>query len=126
MAYSKGQGHRFVFTYCTYFTVCRSMSTYVKCVFVTLDVYSKTNEMHQFFKFILFCSSTLHVLDSLSVHHQASKTVHTASGISQTDSADCLLVGTRWNSLERPSIICRVLLQNKINLKNWCISLVLL
>jgi len=36
MAYSKGQGHRFVFTYCTYFTVCR-MSAYVKCVYVTLD-----------------------------------------------------------------------------------------
>jgi hypothetical protein len=125
MAYSKGQGHRFVFTYCTYFTVCRIMSTYVKCVFVTLYVCSKTNEMHQFFKFILFCSSILHVSDSLSVH-QASKTVHTASGICQTDSADCLLVGMRWNSLERLSVICRVLLQNKINLKNWCISLVLL
>jgi len=25
------------------------------------------------------------------------KTVHTASGICQTDSADYLLVGTRWN-----------------------------
>ena len=25
------------------------------------------------------------------------KTVHTASGICQTDSVDCLLVGTRWN-----------------------------
>ena len=42
------------------------MSTYVKCVFVTLDVYSKTNEMHQFFKFILFCSNTLHITDGLS------------------------------------------------------------
>jgi hypothetical protein len=37
MAYSNVQGHRFVFTYCTYFTVCGSMSTYMKCVFVTLD-----------------------------------------------------------------------------------------
>jgi hypothetical protein len=26
--------------------------------------------MHQFLKFILFCSSTLHVSDGLSVHHQ--------------------------------------------------------
>jgi hypothetical protein len=43
--------------------------------------YSKTNEMHQILKFILFCSSTLHVLDGLSVHRQESKTVHTASGI---------------------------------------------
>ena len=54
--------------------------------------YNKTNEMHQFLKFILFCSSILHVLDGLSVH-QESKTVHTASGICQTDSADCLLAG---------------------------------
>jgi len=49
--------------------------------------FSKTNEMHQFLKFILFCSSTLHVSNGLSVHHQESKTVHTASGICQTDSA---------------------------------------
>jgi hypothetical protein len=49
------------------------------------NFYSKTNEMHQFLKFILFCSSTLHVSDSLSVHHQESKTVHTASGVCQTD-----------------------------------------
>jgi hypothetical protein len=62
----------------------------------------KTNQMHQFFKFILFCSSTLHVSDGLSVHHQESKTAHTASGICQTDSADCLLAGTRWNS-SRPA-----------------------
>jgi len=53
--------------------------------------------MHHFFKFILFCSNTLHVSDGLSVHHQESKTVHTASDISQIDSAHCLLVGTKWN-----------------------------
>jgi len=47
--------------------------------------------MHQFLKFLLFCSSTLHVSDGLSVHHQESKTVHTASGVCQTDPADCLL-----------------------------------
>jgi hypothetical protein len=75
---------------------------------LTRCFYSKTNKMHQFLKFILFCSSILHVSDSLSVHHRESKTVHAASGICQTDSADCLLAGTRWN------------------LRNWCISLVLL
>jgi hypothetical protein len=64
---------------------------------IVIYFYSKTNKMHQFFKFILFCSSILHVSDGLSVHHQESKTVHTASGICQTDSADCLLAGTRWN-----------------------------
>jgi hypothetical protein len=61
---------------------------------IVIYFYSKTNKMHQFFNFILLCSSTLHVLDGLSVHHQESKTVHTASGICQTDSADCLLAGT--------------------------------
>jgi len=34
---------------------------------------------------------TLHVSDSLSVHHQEFKTVHTATGICQTDT-DVLLV----------------------------------
>jgi len=117
--------------------------------------------MHQFiFKFIVFCSSTLHVSDGLSVHHQESKTLHAASGICQTDFVDCLLAGTRWNGMdlpfhlvfaskqvavsvwhvldavctvldswwwtERPSETCRVLLQNKISLRNWCIWLVLL
>ena len=75
--------------------------------------YSKTKEMHQFLKFILFCGSNLHVSDGLSVHHQESKTVHTASGICQTVSADCLLDG----KTERPSETCTVLPQNKINLK---------
>jgi len=42
------------------------------------DLCSKTNEMRQFLKFILFCSNTPHVSDGLSVHHQESKTVHTA------------------------------------------------
>jgi len=53
--------------------------------------------MHQFFRFILFCGSTLHVSDGLSVHRQGSKTVHTASGICQTDSADCLLASSQQN-----------------------------
>ena len=63
-----------------------------------ISFYSKTNEMHQFLKFILFCNSTLHVSDGLYVHHQESKTVYTASCVCHKDSADCLLAGTRWNS----------------------------
>jgi len=63
-----------------------------------LSFYSKTNEMRQFFKFILFSSNTLHVSDGLSVHHQESKNVHTASGICQRHSADCLPAGMRWTS----------------------------
>jgi len=53
--------------------------------------------MHQFLKFILFWNNTLRVSDGLSVHHQEFKTVHTATGIRQTDSVDCLLAGTRRN-----------------------------
>ena len=47
--------------------------------------------MHQCIKFILFWNDTLHVSDHLSVHHQQFKTVHTATGICQTDTAVCLL-----------------------------------
>jgi hypothetical protein len=58
--------------------------------------YSKTNQLHQFLDFVLFCSSTLHVSDCLFVHRQESKTVHAASsGACQIDSADYLLAGTR-------------------------------
>jgi len=47
--------------------------------------------MHQCIKFILFWNDTLHVSDGFSVHHQEFKTVGTATGISQTDTAACLL-----------------------------------
>jgi len=40
---------------------------------------------------ILFWNGTLHVSDGLSVHHQEFKTVHTATGTCQTDTAVCLL-----------------------------------
>jgi len=53
--------------------------------------YSKTSQMHQFLKFILFWNNTLHVSDGLSVHHQEFKAVHTATGICQTDTVVCLL-----------------------------------
>jgi len=51
--------------------------------------------MHQRVKFIAFGNDTLHISDGLSVHHQEFKTVHTATGICQTDTAVCLLAGTR-------------------------------
>ena len=47
--------------------------------------------MYQCIKFILFWNETLHVSDGLSVHHQQFKTIHTATGISQRDTAVCLL-----------------------------------
>ena len=46
--------------------------------------------MHYYLKFIIyFWIKTLHVLDSFSVHHQESSTVHTAIGICHTGGADC-------------------------------------
>ena len=63
---------------------------------ILIYFYSKTNEMHQFLKFILFCSITLHVSDGLSVYHQESKTTYSIRYMS--DSADCLLAGTKWDS----------------------------
>ena len=47
--------------------------------------------MHQSIKFILFWNDTLQVSDGLSVHHEEFKTVHKATCICQTDTADCLL-----------------------------------
>ena len=47
--------------------------------YIMIHFYSKTNEMYNFSNLFYFCSSTLRVSDGLSVHHQESKTVHTAS-----------------------------------------------
>jgi len=66
--------------------------------------------MHQCIKFILFWNDTLHVSDGLSAHLQQFKTVHTATDICQTDTANCLgassrqylLDGTPWNSISFP------------------------
>jgi len=90
--------------------------------------YTETNQMHQFLKFILFWNNILHVSDSLYNHHQEFKIVYTTTGGCQTDTVARLLAGTRWNCMERkdrPGHV-RVLYQNKINLRNWCIWLVLL
>ena len=60
--------------------------------------YNKTNEMHQFLKFI-FGIELYRFWDSFSVHHQESSTVHTAIRICHTSYADCLL----------PIAVCTVL-----------------
>jgi hypothetical protein len=57
---------------------------------------SKTNQMLQFLKLFIF-RNILHVSDGLSIHYQEFITVQTATGICQTDTATCLLVGTRCN-----------------------------
>jgi hypothetical protein len=57
--------------------------------------------MHQFLKFILLWNNTLRILDVLSVHRQEFKTVHTATGICQTDTATCCnLLATSGNKVE--------------------------
>ena len=62
----------------------------------------------------------------LYIQHQfhlvpASK--QSAESVWHTPDAVCIVLDSWWWT-ERPSETCRVLLQNKINLKNWCISLV--
>ena len=46
---------------------------------------------------LFYFGMTLYVSDGLSVRHQKFMTVHAATGICQTDTAVCLLAGTRWN-----------------------------
>jgi hypothetical protein len=41
-----------------------------------------------------YWSKILHVSDGLSVHHQELKTVHTATGICQTDTAVCTVLNS--------------------------------
>jgi hypothetical protein len=72
---------------------------------ILIYFYSKTNEMHQFFNFILFCSSTLHVSDGFSVHHQDSKAVHTASGIEYVKQ---ILLTASGNEMEMQILRVRV------------------
>ena len=45
---------------------------------------------------LFYFGMTLYIFsDGPSVHHQEFETVHTATGICKTDTAVCLLVGTR-------------------------------
>jgi len=46
------------------------------------------------YQIILFWNDTPHVSGGLSVHHQEFKSVRTATGIFQTQTAVCLLAGT--------------------------------
>jgi len=91
---------------------------------------------------ICIIGATLHVSDGLSVHHQVLKVVNTATGICQTDTAVCLLASSRqylfdkcmlqyvqflipddgWKARSK-HVDCY---SNKINLRHWCIWLVLL
>jgi len=63
---------------------------------------------------------TLHVSDSISVHHQKSNTVHTAMCLGHTIYADCLLAGSGWSSILIPLVNSQ---QNLYNLyKLLCVQ----
>ena len=94
--------------------------------------YSKTNRMHNISNLFYF-GTTLCVF--LSIHHQESKTLHTASGICHTGSVTAqgatepvwhmpvavFTVIDSWWWTEKQSETCRVLFKNKINLR-YCAS----
>ena len=65
--------------------------------------YNKTNEI---ISQIYFRNRTLHVSDSLSVHHQESSTVHTAIGICHTGYGDCLLASSQHNLYDIYLLLC--------------------
>ena len=52
------------------------------------DIFLQQNQRDALVSEIYFWNRTLHVSDSLSVHHQESSTVHTAIGICHTRYAD--------------------------------------
>ena len=57
--------------------------------------------------------------------HLVPASKQSAESVWHTPDAVCTVLDSWWWT-ERPSETCRELLQNKINLSNWCISLVLL
>ena len=62
---------------------------------------------------LFYLEQILHVSDGLSVHHQESKSVHIPDAV-------CTDLDSWWRT-DRPSETCRVLFQNKINLR-YCSS----
>jgi len=74
--------------------------------------------MHQCIKFILTRNDTLHVSDGLSVHHQEFKTVHTATGIRQTDTAVCLLASRQQCLFERCMYSLELLMMDGKTVRN--------
>jgi len=82
---------------------------------IVIYFYSKTNQMHQRIKFILFWNDTLHVSDGLSFRHQ--------------EFDICLLLYVQsWTLDDGRKTLPKHedLFQHKINLRHWCIWLVLL
>ena len=63
---------------------------------------------------ILFWNDTVHVSDGLSFHHQEFKTVHTATGICQTDTAvasrQCVCLNVKTLSTYVPDSVVSIIL----------------
>ena len=55
---------------------------------------------------LFYWSNTLHVSDGLSVHHQELKSVHTTTGVCQTDTADCLLTSRQQYLFDIRLLLC--------------------
>jgi len=68
------------------------LTTFNSCSAISIVKRTRCTNVSNLFYFGLV---TLHVSGGLSAHHQEFKTVHTATGICQTDTAVCLLAGTR-------------------------------
>ena len=67
-----------------YMYVC--MHAYIRkraCIYVSIVKPTRCTNVSNLFYF----GKTVHVSDGLSVHHQEFETVHTATGICQTDTA---------------------------------------
>ena len=95
-----------IFSPCTQYKVMRIWANMVFKLHYFDYFYGKTNKMHQCIKFILFWNAIPHISNSLSVHHQELKTVHTATGICQTDTVVCLLANRQtvqnvWSGIQK-------------------------
>ena len=68
--------------------------------------------------FILFWNNTVHVSDGFSVHHQQFKTVHTATGICQTDTAVCLLASIQQYLFDSYMYSLEVMMMDEKTVRN--------
>ena len=68
----------------------RVIQVYERCGGISISIVKPTRCINV--ANLFYWSNTQHVSDGLSVQHQELKTVHTATDICQTDTADCLLV----------------------------------
>jgi len=59
---------------------------------------------------LFYFGMTLHLSEGLSVHHQEFKTVHTATGICQTNTADCLNTRSSKLYMQQQAFVKQILL----------------